>query len=112
MDEHIKTCRQCASVIDGVRNIVTLYGDERMAELPAGFSQRLHKKLDASMPQTRRSFLGWGLAVPAASLLVAGGIEVAHLANRKPPDEVAKPTEHKPKPVPPDLEVVVASNTP
>ena len=109
MDEHIKTCRQCASVIDGMRNIITLYGDERMAELPAGFSQRLRTKLDANMPQTqtRRRFFGWGLAF-AASVLVAGGIEVARLSKHELPDDRSKLGGHEVKPVPPDLDVVVA----
>lgn len=57
MDDHIQGCKQCASVIDGLRNIVTLYGDERMAELPAGFSQRLQRRLEANKPPTRRHFL-------------------------------------------------------
>ena len=43
MDEHIRTCKRCASVLAGTRNVVALYGDERMLEVPAGFSQRLRK---------------------------------------------------------------------
>jgi len=109
MDEHIKTCRRCASVIDGMRNIVTLYGDERMAELPAGFSQRLRSKLEANMPQTRRRFFGWGLAF-AASVLVAGGIELARYRNYQPPDASPKLGRREAKPVPPDLDVVVADD--
>ena len=30
MEQHIQGCQQCAAVIDGLRNIVALYGDERM----------------------------------------------------------------------------------
>ena len=45
MDEHFKTCKRCASVLAGTRNVVQLYGDERMLEVPAGFSRRLEKRL-------------------------------------------------------------------
>src|ERR1700674_361314 len=45
MDEHIRTCARCASVLAGTRNVVQLYGDERMLEVPAGFSRRLEKRL-------------------------------------------------------------------
>ena len=45
MDEHFGTCARCKSVLEGTRNVVTLYGDERMLEVPAGFSRRLEKRL-------------------------------------------------------------------
>lgn len=104
MDEHIHGCKECASVMDGLRNIVTLYGDERMAELPAGFSQRLQRKLEANKPPTRRQFFGWAVAF-AASVVAVGSFELLrHTAHQK-PEAVAPP--HTPKPVPPDMQVVV-----
>ena len=39
MDEHFRTCTRCASVLAGTRNVVQLYGDERMLEVPAGFGR-------------------------------------------------------------------------
>src|SRR6201981_3536851 len=75
MQEHIRGCKRCAAVVDGTRNVLQLYGDERMLEAPLGFSQRLPQRLDESMPATRRSFLGWMVAA-AAACLVAGTIEV------------------------------------
>src|SRR5580700_3879213 len=45
MEEHFRTCQRCASVLAGTRNVVQLYGDERMLEVPAGFSRRLEKRL-------------------------------------------------------------------
>src|SRR5437763_15433704 len=45
MDEHFKTCARCASVLAGTNNVVALYGDERMLEVPAGFARRLEKRL-------------------------------------------------------------------
>ena len=32
MEDHIKTCPRCASVAAGMRNVIRLYGDERMVE--------------------------------------------------------------------------------
>jgi len=106
MDQHIQSCPKCASVIDGLRNIISLYGDERMAELPVGFSQRLHQKIEASVPPTRRSFLGWTVAF-AASVLVVGGIELSHFLGERESAARSKEKRHALKPVPPDLQVVV-----
>jgi hypothetical protein len=43
--EHLKGCRHCTAVLDGTRNVIRLVGDDRTFILPAGFSQRLYKKL-------------------------------------------------------------------
>jgi len=103
MDEHIRGCKECAAVMDGLRNVVTLYVDERMSELPIGFSQRLQRKLEANKPPTRRQFFGWAVAV-AASVVAVGSFELLHhIAQEK-----AVVTPHKPKPVPLDMQVVVA----
>ena len=45
MDDHFQTCQRCRSVLEGMRNIVQLYGDERMIEVPSGFGRRLEKRL-------------------------------------------------------------------
>jgi hypothetical protein len=59
MEEYIRGCRRCAAVLDGTRNVVQLYGDERMLEVPLGFSQRLQHRLEEkNMPRSRRGFLG------------------------------------------------------
>src|SRR5207302_8138758 len=76
IEEHIRGCRHCAAVLDGTRNVVQLYGDERMLEVPLGFSHRLHRRLGGNMPGNRRSFLGWMVAA-AAGVLVVGGFEAA-----------------------------------
>ena len=47
MEEHFRTCKRCASVLAGTRNVVQLYGDERMLEVPAGFSRRLERAAHA-----------------------------------------------------------------
>ena len=43
--EHLPSCSHCTAVYDGLRNTVTLMGDERTFHLPIGFSQRLRKRL-------------------------------------------------------------------
>jgi anti-sigma factor RsiW len=45
MEEHFKTCEHCTAVLDGMRNVVCLVGDSRAFDLPAGFSDRLKKRL-------------------------------------------------------------------
>ena len=108
MQEHIRGCKRCAAVVDGTRNVIQLYGDERMLEVPFGFSRRLHQRLDENMPATRRSFLGWMVA-GAAACLVAGTIEVARSSALHAPElrsEHAKPGTG----VPPDMMVVVSED--
>jgi predicted anti-sigma-YlaC factor YlaD len=45
IDVHRRNCHHCRAVYDGVRNVVQLLGSEESIELPAGFSQRLYKRL-------------------------------------------------------------------
>lgn len=46
MEEHFKGCEHCAAVLDGTRNVIRLMGDGRTFDLPAGFSDRLKKRLE------------------------------------------------------------------
>lgn len=108
MQEHIRGCQRCAAVLDGTRNVLQLYGDERMLEVPLGFSHRLHQRLDENMPGSRRSFLGWIVAT-AAACLVAGTIEVARSSAFRGPEsrsEHAQPGVG----VPPNMMVVVSED--
>ena len=41
MEAHFKECKHCTAVLNGTRNVVQLYGDDRLFELPAGFSERM-----------------------------------------------------------------------
>jgi anti-sigma factor RsiW len=47
VDAHVKTCRECTAVVQGTRNAVRLAGNPAAFQTPAGFSQRLYRKLDA-----------------------------------------------------------------
>jgi Putative zinc-finger len=76
MDQHFSECKKCTAVLEGTRNVVLLYGDERMVEVPLGFGHRLHRRLDESLYPTRRGFFGWMVAA-AAGMLVVSGFEAA-----------------------------------
>src|ERR1700685_4830642 len=74
IEQHVRGCERCAVVVHGMRNVITLYSDERMLEVPLGFSQRLHRRLDENMAPNRRTFLGW-LGAADAAVLVLGCCE-------------------------------------
>jgi len=106
IEEHVRGCKRCAAVLEGTRNVIHLYGDERMLEVPLGFGRRLERRLsEESAPRTRRSFLGW-LVAAAAAALVAGAIELT----RSQPGPPALRSEHAQPAVgiPPGMMVVVA----
>jgi len=108
MEEHLRGCKHCTAVLDGTRNLIQLYGDERMFEVPLGFSHRLHRRLEENMAPARRTFLGWMVAA-AAAVLVAGSFELARSSVFSHPElrsEHAQPGSG----VPPDMMVVVATD--
>jgi anti-sigma factor RsiW len=49
IDRHLETCEICSAVLDSTRNVVILLADDRVFELPAGFSQRLHERIDREL---------------------------------------------------------------
>jgi hypothetical protein len=109
MEEHFAVCKHCTAVLDGARNIVQLYGDDRMFELPAGFSRRLQHRLrqesGSSIFGGLRSF--WMLAF-AATALFAGAVVVGNssvFAHPETRSRLAQPAHR----IPPDLKVVVSS---
>jgi methylphosphotriester-DNA--protein-cysteine methyltransferase len=110
MDEHFRTCRRCASVLEGTRNVVRLYGDERMIEVPAGFSRRLEKRLAQSARVSSKPWPTWSTwLVPVAALaLFVGGLRVANsLTGGQRPLR----SEHAQtgRDIPPDMLVVVSA---
>ena len=70
MEEHFRGCKHCTAVLDGARNVIQLYGDERMLEVPLGFSQRLHRRLEEGMPRRRGNAFGWMMALGFAALML------------------------------------------
>jgi anti-sigma factor RsiW len=49
IDRHLETCEICSAVLDSTRNIVVLVADDRVFELPVGFSERLHTRLESEL---------------------------------------------------------------
>ena len=49
IDRHLETCEICSAVLDSTRNVVILMADDRVFELPAGFSERLHARIDREL---------------------------------------------------------------
>jgi predicted anti-sigma-YlaC factor YlaD len=49
VQRHLEHCEICSAILDSTRNILILTADDRVFELPLGFSERLHARLDAEM---------------------------------------------------------------
>lgn len=107
MDEHSRTCPRCRTVLAGTRNVVQIYGDKRMVDVPLGFSHRLHRKLEENMPRRRAKAWGWGIGLAAAVALILVMVEIASppVARQRSHVEHAQPGYN----IPADLLVVVAA---
>jgi anti-sigma factor RsiW len=128
MEEHLRTCKHCAAVMAGTSNVIQLYGDQRLLEMPDGFSERLEQRLktrlsgptepmlvqqrrtpasEINLAWTRRGFLGW-IGAAAATVLLAGIFEMNKSSNSRQTSllsEHAQPATG----VPPDMAVVVST---
>ena len=111
MDEHFRTCKRCASVLAGTRNVVQLYGDERMLEVPAGFGSRLEKRLARNAAGNGSRWSSWSAwLVPVAAIaLIAGGLKLANTLTFRNliKSQHALPANN----IPPDLVVVVSDGS-
>jgi predicted anti-sigma-YlaC factor YlaD len=47
VQKHLEHCEICSAILDSTRNILILTADERVFELPLGYSERLHARLEA-----------------------------------------------------------------
>ncbi|MBS1801547.1 MAG: zf-HC2 domain-containing protein [Acidobacteria bacterium] len=52
VEKHLEHCEICSAVLDSTRNILVLTADDRVFELPVGFSERLHARLAQVMIET------------------------------------------------------------
>ena len=52
VQNHLEHCEICSAILDSTRNILILTADDRVFELPLGFSERLHARLDLEMKLT------------------------------------------------------------
>jgi hypothetical protein len=78
METHFHDCKHCTAVVDGTRNVINLYGDDRFMQLPAGFTAGWRNRLTEYMPSPRGTALGWLLAV-AAIALVSGSFALSRI---------------------------------
>jgi putative zinc finger protein len=46
LEAHFKVCKHCTAILDGTRNVVELMADGEPFEVPAGFGERLFKRLE------------------------------------------------------------------
>jgi Putative zinc-finger len=111
MEDHFQSCRSCAGLLAGVRDVVRLYGDERMLEVPAGFGARLEARLSRRRDAKQAKWSSWSawLIPAAAMLLIAGGVKLGSTFLFHPPAKsiLAEP----PKDIPPEMQVVVSNGS-
>lgn len=46
VQRHLDHCEICSAILDSTRNILILTADDRVFELPVGYSDRLHARLE------------------------------------------------------------------
>ncbi|HEX8815702.1 MAG TPA: zf-HC2 domain-containing protein [Terriglobales bacterium] len=110
VEEHARTCPRCRAVIEGTRNIVRLYGDERMVEVPLGFGSRLHRRLEENIsPRRPGLWKGWAIGFAGAAALVLVMVGIGNIPGAKDQQPMRVQLAQPGHGVPPDLPVVVAS---
>ncbi len=53
IEKHLRGCHRCTAVYDSTRKMLVITGDERVFEVPTGFSERLHGFLNKVISDTR-----------------------------------------------------------
>jgi hypothetical protein len=54
VQKHLANCEICSAILDSTRNILVLTADDRVFELPAGYSERLHARLAREIHSANR----------------------------------------------------------
>jgi anti-sigma factor RsiW len=54
VQKHLEHCEICSAILDATRNILILIADDRVFELPVGYSERLHARLDEALNRSVR----------------------------------------------------------
>jgi hypothetical protein len=109
MEAHFHQCKHCTAVLDGTRNVIHLYGDDRAFQLPAGFTAGWQRRLTEYVPSPRAIALGWLLAA-AALALVSGSFALARLEARS----VSSLRSYHAEPgagIPDEMRVTVSANS-
>ena len=110
MDEHFQTCSACRSLLEGTRNVIQLYSDERMIEVPSGFGSRLQHRLAQGRRTRSSSWSPWSawLVPLAALLLISGGVRIA--SSRTVPQPLLSAHAQPARNIPPEMVVVVSAD--
>lgn len=53
VQKHLEHCEICSAILDSTRNVIILTADDRVFELPVGFSERLHARIDLELGEYR-----------------------------------------------------------
>ena len=54
VQRHLEHCEICSAILDSTRNIIILTADARVFELPMGYGERLHARLEEEISILRR----------------------------------------------------------
>jgi len=109
METHFAQCKHCTAVLDGARNVVRLYGDDRLFELPVGFSRRLQRRIgEASGSSWFAGMHSFWMVAVAAVALIAGAVALGNSSVFVHPDSRSRLAQPAYK-IPPELKVVVPS---
>jgi Putative zinc-finger len=110
MDEHFQTCSACRSLLEGTRNVMQLYRDERMIEVPSGFGSRLQHRLAQGRRTRSSSWSPWSAwLVPLAALLLISG-EVRIASSRTVPQPLLSAHAQPARNIPQEMVVVVSAD--
>ena len=52
IQKHLEHCEICSAILDSTRNVIILTADDRVFELPVGFSERLHARIDLELKRS------------------------------------------------------------
>jgi predicted anti-sigma-YlaC factor YlaD len=52
VQKHLEHCEICSAILDSTRNVIILTADDRVFELPVGFSERLHARIDLELTRS------------------------------------------------------------
>ena len=49
MEKHFQSCASCSATLESTLSVVHALGDDRLIDVPKGYSERLHEKLNAQL---------------------------------------------------------------
>lgn len=107
LENHVRGCKRCTAVLDGTRNVVKLYGDDRVIELPANFTRKWQQRLPLFIPSKGTTY-GWLVAV--AALAIVSGTFALGKATTSSVQALRSQHSEQGKDIPPEMMVEVAAD--